>query len=407
MNILYVASGFKPAWNLGGVVRVAYDLCRAMSQRGHDVTVYTTDKLDHGRRVGRSFDDSEGFDVHYFRNLSNTLALGHYSCAPGMLHRLKETAGDFDVVHIHEYRTVHGLFAAYRAKKAGVPYLIQAHGAVAPAVQDRRIKRLFDGICGYRILAGASKLIALTASEAAHYRAMGADAGRIAIVSNGIDPAEYRDLPERGTFRREHGIGPDDGMALYLGRLHRTKGVDLLVRAFAGVVREEPRAKLVIAGPDNGYGSTVQEEIRAQRLEDAVVLTGFITQVEKMAALADADVFVTPRFSGLPMTFLEACACGTPIVTTVHGDAVPWLQDVGFVVGYDATQLRNAILGVLGDAEMRWRLGEAGRRLVREELNWKTIARRFEELYQSLPAPAGRVRVRTGERVLREGGMLL
>ena len=103
-----------------------------------------------------------------------------------------------------------------------------------------------------------------------------------------------------------------------------------------------------------------------------------------MVAYADADVFVTPSFSGFPITFLEACACGTPIITTNNGDKLDWIDDkVGYVVKYDKDQLRDAIFKVLSDDELRRRFGGGGKRLAKEEFGWDKIVKRVEDLYIS------------------------
>jgi len=157
------------------------------------------------------------------------------------------------------------------------------------------------------------------------------------------------------------------------------------VKAFAETSKEIDNIRLVLVGPDDGYQSALEELIQTLKVDSKVLFTGFVSNEEKMEALVDADVFVTPSFSGFPVTFLEACACGTPIITTSNGDKLDWINDkVGYVVEYDKDQLRDAISKVLSDEGLKRRFGEEGRRLVREEFGWNDIVRKVEGLYKSL-----------------------
>ncbi|MCK4731120.1 MAG: glycosyltransferase family 4 protein, partial [Methanophagales archaeon] len=133
---------------------------------------------------------------------------------------------------------------------------------------------------------------------------------------------------------------------------------------------------------DDGYQSALKGLIQELKMGDKVLFTGFVSNDEKMAVFVDADVFVTPRYSGFPVTFLEACACGTPIITTNNGDKLDWIHErVGYVVEYDKDQLRDAIFKVLSDEGLRSRFGERGRRLTRKEFNWNRIVKKIEDIY--------------------------
>ena len=230
---------------------------------------------------------------------------------------------------------------------------------------------------------GASKVIALTKTEVEQYKKMGVDKNKIEIVPNGIDLSGYDNLPEKGEFRRRYSFKDGEKMILYVGRLHKSKGINLLVKAFADLSKKSDSTKLVFVGPDDGYQSTLERIIRDLKIDTKVVFTGFVTNEEKMAAFLDADVFVTPSFSGFPVTFLEACACGTPVITTNTGDKLDWIHDkVGYVVEYDKGKLRDAISKVLSDERLRRRFGEEGRKLVREEFGWGEVVKKVEAVYE-------------------------
>ena len=387
MKILQVTNFFKPSWESGGPARVAYEISKKLVERGHEVTVYTTDGFKSRLNVEKNKPVwVDGIKTRYFRNLSSYLAREIVLPIPYYLPIVaRREIKDLDVIHIHEHRTVLAVVVCHYAKKYGVPYIIQGHGSVLPPpplFEKQKLKKFFDLLFGYRILDEASKLIALTKTEAEPYKKMSVDEDKIAIIPNGIDLSEYENLPKRGGFKRKYLIRDNEKMVLYVGRLHKTKSISLLVKAFSGVLKKADNIRLVLVGSDGGYRSTLEELIKTLKVNDKVVFTGFVSNDEMMTALVDADVFVTPSFSGFPLTFLEACACGTPIITTNKGDDLDWIHDkVGYVVEYDERQLRDAIIKVLSDERLRKKFGEEGKRLVKNEFNWDKVVKRVEIVY--------------------------
>jgi glycosyltransferase involved in cell wall biosynthesis len=373
MKILQVIPYFTP--KRGGNVNVVYNISNQLVKRGHVVIIITTDV---------------GFDKEYAESLKRVQVIP-FKCianiglfiSPSMKKWLKKNIRNYDIIHLHSFPLYQNVIVHHYAKKYNIPYILQAHGSVLHTFQKQRLKKIFDLIFGYRILREASKVIALTKTEVEQYKKMGVDEDKIEIVPNGIDLSEYNSLPKRGEFRRKYKIGDDEKMILYIGRLHKSKGIKLLVNAFADVSKELDNVILVFVGPDDGYRSALNGIIKELKIDNKVLFTGFVNNEEKMAAFVDADVLVIPSFTGFPVTFLEACACGTPIITTNNGDKLDWIQDkVGYVVRYDKDQLRDAIIKVLSDEELRRRFGKEGKRLVREGFGWEKFVGKIEGVYE-------------------------
>ena len=234
LRILQVIPYFPPAWYYGGPVAVAYNISRELVKRGHEVTVYTTDTLDTKNRIKCKEETIDGIKVKRFRNLSGSL-IHHYNIflSPGMLSGIKKDLNDFDIIHMQEYRSVQNIIVHHYAARYGIPYVIQAHGSLARRITKPNLKKMYDNLWGYRILKGASRVIALNETEVRQYKSMGIIEDKIEIVPNGVDLAEFESLPERGEFRSKYGLGSDEKVILYLGRIHKTKGIDLLVKVFA------------------------------------------------------------------------------------------------------------------------------------------------------------------------------
>ncbi|MBP7411682.1 glycosyltransferase [Methanoculleus sp. 10] len=397
MKILQVTPFFKPLWESGGVARVAYDISRNLHENGHSVTVYTTNRSIYPSDLPTNRATCvDGMNVYYFENLRKYVP---GVTPPVMPYRMpavaKREVAQFDVVHIHDHRTLLTVIASHYAQKYNVPYVLQAHGALPDDTGSARMKRLFDILWAKKVILGAAGVIALNETEAERYRKLGVDEERIAIIPNGIDFAEYPDLPTRGRFRAAWGIDDATKVVLYLGRLDPTKGIDLLIRSFGEVRREFDDAVLMLVGGDMGHNEEFRQRVRSLNLDDRVIFTGFVSREDKMAAFTDADVFVTPSFTGFPVTFLEACLCGTPIVTTGYGDFLGWVDNtVGFNTGYTPEALAGAIGRLLADDALRTRFGEQAKELVRTRYNWRAIVHDIEALYTTVAngdrAAAGR-----------------
>ena len=391
MRILMITNTFPPR-RFGGVTGVAYSLARKLVLRGHQVTVYTTDvgNTPHSRLKSENTASVDGLGVHYFRNISNLLAYKYRFFTPiSCLPSLKSDIGSFDIVHFHDYRSLFNIVGSYFAKRRDIPYVIQAHGSLIPHAQKQRIAGFFDLTFGHRVMNGASRLLALTQTEKDHYMAVGVDDERIEIVPNGIDKTTFEALPKWGAFREKYGVGRDEQIVLYVGRLHRTKGLDLLITAFANLNRNMKNTKLAIVGPDDGFLQALNNQVDQLGIDNQVIITGMVQEEEKLEAYVDADVFVTPNFSGFPLTFIEACASGTPIVTTNKGDMLAWIDgNVGRVVEYNATQLEDALAVILSDSALRERYSRRATELAFNRFNWDIVAERLEEIYQEVIASA-------------------
>ena len=386
MRILHIISTFPPAYAFGGPPKVAFDVCKELVKRGHDVEVYTTNAYNQKR----NFDPVNkqvkvhGIKVTYFRNLIRTSNL---YIAPEMIINLQRTAKRFDVIHVHFGRQLYDISIGFSGKTFCVPYVLQAHGALPYIGELRKTKLLYDKLFGLRTLKNARKVIALSRFEAEQYRRMGVPEEKIAIIPNGIDLSEYANLPPKGAFKRKFGIPEEKKIILYLGRIHKTKGVDFLIKAYTHLInnRHCKDALLVIAGPDDGFLNEAKALANVLGVHDSIVFTGFISSEDKLKVLLDADVFVIPSFFGFPMTFLEACAVGTPIVTTDLGDMLEWIdRNVGYVTRPTPRDIAEAIYRIISDDKLRRKFSRNCIKVVRSNFSLEKVVEKLEKVYEEV-----------------------
>jgi len=376
MRILQVISYFTP--RKGGDVNVCCNISKQLAMRGHEVTVITTD-LEFDNEYAESI-RKLGVKVIPFSCVAN---ISMFLMSPSIKNWLKANIYQYNVIHMHNFRSYQNNEVLHYAKKYNVPYVLQAHGSL-PYFAKQNLKKLYDFVWGNKILHNASRVIALHKTEADQYKKMGVAENKIEIIPNGIDLSEYESLPERGQFRNKYHIRNNEKIILYLGRIHKIKGIDLLINAYSKLVKDIEETKLVIVGPDDGFLSELKKQATELGMEGKVLFTGSLFDHDKLSAYVDADVFVLPSYYDCyPVTVLEAMACGTPVIITKNTGIVDVVNEAAYTVNCNNyLEFSNIIQRVLQDSTLRSNMSKIGRHLIQNELNWDNIVTKVEEVYE-------------------------
>lgn len=385
MNILQVISSFPPAYSYGGPVRMAYETSKYLVKKGHKVTVYTTDVYDSKSRLKYYKNPTimEGIKVYRFKNISNQLAKRNLTIAPTIIFSLIKNIRNFDIIHLHEYRTLQSKLVTYYAKKYGVPYILQPRGSASIIGKDSQ-KKIFDLLLGNDIFYGANKIIASSKIESDQYVKIFSkfDYSKIIYIPNPIDFEIYNILPKKLQFRNKYHIKSDEKIILFLGRLHKIKGVELLIYAFSEIKKKHPQVKLVISGPDENNLQQLKLNVRKLNLDKDVVFSGPLYNDNKLEAYVDADIFVLPSFfESFGNVALEACACGLPTIITNKCGVSEWLNNVSYIIDCDISQLKNALETLLNDESLCEKLAVNSKQYVLNNFNWDIISSKIEKVY--------------------------
>src|SRR4030042_1931989 len=381
MKILQIFDFFSP--HGGGTVDVIYKLSQALIQKGHEVTIYTSDfKLD------REYIDSlQGVKVHPFSCWWNPLGLFF---TPGIIAEAKRRLKDFDIIHLHWHRSFQAIVIHHYAKKYGIPYVIDDHGTPHRKVGAKGYKRLlwwiFDVTFGPGILRDASRVIAETKVGIDEYRELGVSQNKIALISPPFTIEGFSRLPQPGLFRSKYNI-KEKHIVLFLGRLHWMKGLDFLIESFYELTKSRNDVILVIVGNDDGYKATIDRLIDKLDLPDKVLFTGFLGGDEKLSALVDADMLVQTSVyeqgTGVPF---EAILCNTPIIVTRHtgsGENVSKI-DAGYLVEYgNNNELRDMIQLILDKPAEAAGQTQKAKEYIQVNLSIDRKIGEYEKLYTS------------------------
>jgi len=211
-------------------------------------------------------------------------------------------------------------------------------------------------------------------------------ADKIRVVYNGID-TEIHSVDEEANQSR-------DGLIMVANTDDRKKGVLYLLQALQllkddgvglTIVDDAARHSSYIedVGPLPSYGSKL---VRKLNLDGMVHFTGRLTREELARHYAAARIAVVPSlYEGFGLPAAEAMACGTPVIATTGGALPEVVGDAGMLVPpANSAALAAAIRQLLNDRQAQWRMGEAGKKRVREQFNWQQAARETLDVYREV-----------------------
>ena len=377
-KILHVIPSVGP--QRGGPSVLMRTLARALSQSGMEVHVATTD--DNGPEclpVPHGVPQQEdGATFWYFPRQTR-----FYTFSWPLTRWLARHVREFDLVHIHALFSYAAFPAALLAHRAGVPYIVRPLGTLNRwGIRNRRpwLKKLSFRVLESRILASAAGIHYTSEQERV-------EAGELGISAHPIVIPNAVELPVRQASWPVHAIA-DRKIILFLSRIDRKKGLDLLFEAFARVRNQCPAAVLVLAGTgDPALVASLKHDAERLGIASDVVWAGFLAGDDKWAALSGADVFVLPSYSeNFGIALVEALACGCPVVLSdqvgIHREISR--AEAGLVTPCRVDELAGAILNVLTDAALRRRMSENGVRLARQQFSLEAVSRQLAAAYAAV-----------------------
>lgn len=384
MRILHVAATLDPAY--GGPPSAFNRLAAAQAALGHQVTLLSVAAPGAEQAIARSvanipfFDKVRRVELHHGRGVRAFFASGADSSV------IRAEVQGADMVHLHESWVPLLVVVSRVARALQRPYCVSTHGNMTPTALARRWwkKAIALRAFGYRsMLDGAAFLTPSNTLESVGIVRLGLRPP-VYIVPNGVFLREFSPLPARGSLRSRLGIG-DKPLILFLARLHANKGLDLLAQAFALVARRVPDVQLACIGPDDGMRTQLQRWFAESGLRDRLHLPGPLYGLDKLGALADADVFVLPsRSEGFSMSVAEAMAVGRAVVIT-QGCNFPQVQQAGAgrVVPFDPAALAEALGHYLLHPAQAAEAGQKGFALIAADFTWDALARKVCRLYDA------------------------
>lgn len=376
MKILYITPYFS--FRQGGASEIVYQLATHLTDRGHEVTLLTSDYLA---------EDKSNIEINFEIVRLPSISRWGFYVTLGMISWLKKNLSKFDIVHLQEFRTFQNIVASYFATNTTIPFFLTAHGTVPNIIERQVFKKFFDLLFQKRILRSISVFTAVSPLEVNDYLSLRIERKRINLIYNGLNVALYQQWIDKNPSDSEDRAKIDSSI-LFLGRLHKLKRVDVLVNAFSILLISYPGLKLVIAGPDGGELQKLNAKTKNLGIENSVIFIGPVYGEEKVRFFQSASVVAYPSshevFGLVPF---EALLCGTPVIVTENtgmGEIIKKAQAGMTVPQNDPKALADAIAWVLDNPKFAEQQVNKGQQFIRENLNWSKIALDYECLYQQM-----------------------
>jgi len=276
-----------------------------------------------------------------------------------------------DLVHCHSRRgadVLGGLAASF---------------ADIPAVVSRRVDNTEMRLMAALRYRPFVKIIAISDAIATVLRDHDIDASRIEVIRSAVDVDRFAIASDLDAFRAEFAVPADAFVIAAAGQLIPRKGHRYLLEAIAGLKSGQDNIRLIIFG--EGY---LSNQLRAQAaslgLGDIVQFAGFRDDLDDF--MACFDIFAHPALAeGLGVATLKAAAAGVPVVGFRAGglpEAVSDGESGILVTAEDSAELQRALESLIGDDDLRARMGAAGRERMQKEFSIDTMADKHVELYK-------------------------
>ena len=257
-------------------------------------------------------------------------------------------------------------------------YWLKKRGVKTPVVMRLTAPNYYDPRGGMEL---ADALIASgTSIERLKERGL----EHVVDIPNAVDADLFR--PQSSDFRKMHGIGADEFVALYVARFQAFKNHRMLVDAFARFVKDHPAARLALAG-SGPLRERTERQVAELGLADRVLFLGEVPFPELPAIYAAADVkVISSDYESFCFAAIEAMSAGLPVLTTDCAWVPRLVSDgAGIVVpAGDAEAFAAALKKLSDNPALRQRMGAAGRQQVLERHTWPASADKLARLYREL-----------------------
>ena len=390
MKIALVCPASFPATQFGGIVFLATDLAREISEMGHDVTIYTTD-LDFSNganKFNKQLPRTEKFEKFTINRTHVWFSLKLFFVNTAMSKEIEKDKPH--IIHTIGLRSYQSIVAWRISKKLKIPLVVSDQGGLTthPFLNESglflKILYKIQKIFIKKIINHASAISAANEYEKKIFLEFNENS-KIEIIRNGVN---LKTLVSKENFRNKYKI--NNKFILFVGRFSISKGIKTLIQAFNLVQNENKFAdiSLIIMGVDFGYEKDMEKLIHTLNLSKKIIVIKNPPREDVISAYGESEFLVLPsQWELSPLVPLESFAFKKPVISTKsHG--IPFTvkdNENGILIEPDEPeQLSKAIIKLLFDDKLRNKLGLSGYNFVHEKCNSVSMAKHSLKLYNEL-----------------------
>ena len=306
LNILFVNNIMDPTLG-GGASERAVRLSNALSRLGQNVTI-----------LGLIFDSTKINNLKIEKNVSTYFlkCINKRFYIPYFKYSsLRKLIASSDIVMLNGHWSILNALVYLLTRLESKKYIFTPVGTLPIFGRSKLLKYLYNFIIGNRIVKNASAHISVTLKEVIQAGNYPINVSNCFIISNGVDNDSFEFI-DPILFRSKY-IFNDLPYILFMGRLNKIKGPDLLLNAFVKIAEKFPQFLLIFAGPDEGEASELLKISKHFGYESRVLLIGPIHGAMKLSAYRGATLLAIPsRSEAMSIVVLESGAAGTPVLIT-------------------------------------------------------------------------------------------
>ena len=370
MHIVLLTGRSAP--KVGGLEVVIDALAREFTEVGHRVTVVAP-------RPGWFRFEKDAHPYEVLRHCPFiSKHFGYYSCLSALFGLHKKHP--IDIIHAHEVYP-QAVIANMFFKKTKVPFVVTSHGV--DSTENYKYFRNKSALIRARdALQSARQLVAVSPSIASNYKTLLSSVRtRISDIPNGVHVSSFDNLSDKQITLPKH-IPPGEYL-LFVGRLSKRKGLEVLLRAYAGL--SNPRPLLIIGdGPER---VSMEKLSKVLQIEKKVFFLGSREGSEKNLLLKNAWAVVVPTLTweACSLVVLESFASGKAVIASrVPGviDLIEHERDGILIEPGNVQELRQAIARFENEEGLRERIAKKGKERA-DRYDWHAVAQEHLEVYEN------------------------
>jgi glycogen synthase len=407
--VAFVSGEYPPGY-FGGIGRFTQDLATGMAGNGHEVHVVTP------AAGGYNLDLEDGVWVHRVP-VEERMVTG-IEASPLRSNWLHLAAYYHEICRIHEHRPLDIVSGPLWNSETLLCTLDDRFPTITSLMTTlRTVADIHPSWETSPNVTGMLRLEARTLASSRFFHAISRAILKDVEAQNGSLPGEAWIVPLGVVDRQLKQLEVHPGVRLlFVGRLERRKGVDLLLEVVPDLLLEYPDLVVQVVGQDTpntemgmGYREAFERRYTGSEIGKRVIFSGQVTEEELYKAYAECDIFCAPsRFESLGLVLLEAMMMGKPVVATAVGGMTEVVDGNGLLaLPEDAGSLRTCLSRLIGDAGLREEMGKRSRELFESLWSLPLAVERTLEAYREAAArwtqPSGQPVVAARmERILQE-----
>lgn len=377
MRILLITPYFYP--HIGGSQQYALELHRHLMMRDKsvkvDVICYNTEKIESKSKYkGMTIYRIPCWDI-----LNGQFAIPNYLELRKLIRKLKNLY-QYNIVNSHSRFFDNSWWAPVVAKYLGAKSILTDHASSSPVHNSRLITIISNIVEKLMTNITIRFYDAVTVSNKATMQYIKTFGVKNPILIYGGVDTKIFNPKKRKNVRKipklDRIFTKKDIIITFLGRMIYTKGPQIVYNAAKEIIKKYDNVYFIFAGEGNMLA----------KLNDfpnnKILFTGPLNQLEIANLLPNSDILANPsfHFEGFPNVLLEAGASGCAVIATDRGGTCEVISDekTGIIIGPSVLQLRNALMKLIDDENLRKRLSTALRKKIYEEFNWVNIAREYQ-----------------------------